>query len=154
MTFTWNKKDQFILFNDKKIPVSNIVRNELNGLRKTDQVVRTIPDRLPYYPRPFPVGEWEVYDPIEKDINDDYLYPFFIPTNAWQMVDIWSTNNGGYYEKTGRQAKDSGYGLHYSESNTTLGCIKIVNKADLLYMVEEIRLALSLGEKVKFIVTK
>jgi hypothetical protein len=34
--------------------------------------------------------------------------------------------------------RDMGYGLHYSTSNTTQGCIKIMKKGDLLWLVEKI----------------
>jgi hypothetical protein len=136
MTLKWKRTSNILYVNgSKEIEVSNIVRNELNKLRKSDQVVETIPDGLPYYPRQFPVGLWSIGYPIPKDESDDYLYPYFIPTDAWQLVDVWSTNNGKYCQKTGAKIKDYGYGIHFSESNTTLGCLKVINKSDIFWLV-------------------
>jgi len=142
-----------IVDGSKQIEVSNNVRNELNKLRKPDQVVKTTPDGLPYYPRQFPVGLWVVDRPVPKDPSDDYLYPFFIPTLAKQMVDVWSTLNGKYAEKTGKQVMDYGYGIHYSESNTTLGCLKVINKSDLVWLVGRINEELDHGNSVTMEVT-
>ena len=116
------------------------VRNELNGLRKPVEVVHTEPEPHPYYPRRFPSGTWRVYRPQSR--ATPYLSPFFIPTDAWQEVELWSVKNGRYDKKTGATYKDAGYGLHFSTSGTTLGCIRIGSEADLRWLVGEITKAL------------
>ena len=130
------------------IPVSCDVRNEVNRRRLEAQVVYTMPDHIPYQPRIFPIGVWEVGTP--RPDGDPYKAPFFIPTNAWRMVKAWDTEGGRYTKATDRSIKDSGYGLHFSTSNTTLGCIKILNKNNLLWLVDQINARLSVGEKLLF----
>ena len=49
---------------------------------------------------------------------------------------------------------DHGYGLHYSTSRTTLGCIKIHDIMDLYSLVETIRSVLDKKEVVNIEVTK
>jgi hypothetical protein len=135
----------------KVIPAWSKVRNELNKLRGAGEVVKTEPEEHPYYPREFPTGIWTVGAPLPREVP--YLSPFFIPTDAWQMVDTWETAKDSrgvttYSRKTGKQYRDSGYGLHYSTSGTTLGCIRIGDRADLLWLVAEIERALKAKEKV------
>jgi hypothetical protein len=67
-----------------------------------------------------------------------YLAPYFIPTSAHQTIEEWSIKESMYYEPTGRKLEDYGYGLHYSTSATTLGCVRFGNKADLLLVVNKI----------------
>jgi hypothetical protein len=62
-----------------------------------------------------------------------------IMTDANQPLEVWRIDDDGKYElTTGALVVDWGYGLHYSTSRTTLGCIKITNKKDLLKLVEMI----------------
>ena len=42
---------------------------------------------------------------------------------------------------------DTGYGLHFSESDTTLGCIKIMRRDDLLWLVDILTVASGRGER-------
>ncbi|HOX32041.1 MAG TPA: hypothetical protein PLB91_06900 [Spirochaetales bacterium] len=131
-------------------PVSCDVRNELNGRRGVNEVVFTLPGGRPYYPRRFPRGTWQVLDIRAR--SDPYRAPFFIATDANQLVDEWSTveiDGVPQYDKpTGRKVVDKEYGLHYSTSPTTTGCIKIINRADLLTLVELIRAAWKRSEVV------
>lgn len=92
------------------------------------------------------MGKWDVYRPEPRD--DDYKAPYYIPTNAFQLVQVWDTRNGRYVMETTETTIDRGYGLHYSTSPTTLGCIKIENKKDLLFLVDEIKKALDAKEDV------
>jgi hypothetical protein len=120
----------------RDIKISCIVRNDINGWRKSHEVVLSIPEGLPVYPMPFPKGVWDVGKPLSR--TDPYLAPYFIPTNAYQYLATWTLDDGCYSEKTGHMTRDMGYGLHYSTSNTTQGCIKIMKKGDLLWLVEKI----------------
>lgn len=135
---------------ERSIPCSCIVRNDVNGWRLDNQVVTSIPDSEPYQPRVFPVGQWEIFEPIEK--RDKYTAPYFIPTDAFQMLPVWEVKNGRYVRETKKLIRDEGYGLHFSESNTTLGCIKITNLEDLLWLVDEINYMLYNGIRPIFIV--
>lgn len=133
------KKGKLMAF-DKVINVSCIVRNETNNRRK-DEVVRSIPKGLPIQPRTFPTGTWNVHRPLAR--TSDYLKPFFIPTDAWQMLPVWELDaKGNYRAPTDVCVRDEGYGLHFSTSRTTQGCIKTLNLVDLLFLVEHINKAL------------
>lgn len=124
------------------------VRNELNGLRlKSEVAVRSTnkdgSDGVTYMPRQFPKGKWRVTYVKAADPNDTYLWPYFIGTDATQKVEEWSTTWDGRYEgKTGRVVDDYGYGLHYSSSNTTLGCIRIEKQKDLVVLADMVQAAL------------
>lgn len=131
------KKGTLSAFNST-IELSCIVRNEVNGWRKKDQVVYSIPDSKPIQPRQFPKGRWAVGKPDPR--KGEYLAPYFIPTDAWQYLPIWSLdNNKCYLKETINTTKDKGYGLHYSESTSTQGCIKINALSDLLWLVSMIK---------------
>lgn len=128
------------------IACSCVVRNLTNQWRKKNEVVKTSPKPgHPYNPDIFPTGVWKINKPIKK--KDKYMAPYFIPTDAWQYVHVWELDSAGNYDhKTHTTIKDRGYGLHYSESNTTLGCIKIENKNDLLFLINIINAELDNNE--------
>lgn len=131
-----------------------VVRNEINGWRRLHapkEVVRAMThdpyNKPPVMPRTFPKGHWTIYAPRKR--TDEYLAPYFIPTNAEQYLDVWDLDeNGGYDKATGNKVLDIGYGLHFSTSNTTVGCIKIHNRDNLLWLVKQIDAAISCGESV------
>ncbi|WP_148224082.1 hypothetical protein [Sediminispirochaeta smaragdinae] len=98
-------------------------------------------------PRPFPVGRWNVGRPVPR--SHPYKAPYYIPTDAFQMLPRWELDDdGGYLRETEDMVRDEDYGLHCSSSNTTLGCIRITKEKDLLWMVEKINRTLDTGEKV------
>lgn len=151
MEILFKRQKEQIKYNDKTIWAWNKVRNLENGMRGRTEVVFTIPaDKneyaKPYSPQLFPIGRWEVYRPKPKP-DDKYLAPYFIPTSATRMVPTWIVNGGHYIEPKGQQL-DSDYGLHYSTSTSTLGCIRIGLEKDLLDLVAAIREALSRDETV------
>lgn len=111
---------EFIAF-DKAISVTNVVRNELgkgNNFRALNEVVYS--EALDgkkgpaYYPREFPSGNWLIKDIISHphQVNDAYLYPFFIATNAHQLVQTREVIGGKYAEIDGL-VEDYGYGIHH-----------------------------------------
>lgn len=129
------------------IDISCVVRNEINGWRKKDQVVYSIPDKKPIQPRQFPKGTWAVGKPDAR--TDPYLAPFFIPTSAWQYMPIWELDaNKCYLKETSKKCRDVGYGMHYSESTSTQGCIKINTHTDLLWLVTMIKNHQSMGDVI------
>ena len=147
-TIKWQQGAEVLTAFDKEISCRCDVRNGLNYRRKADQVVYTIPDKEPYQPRIFPKGTWVVGTPLER--TDSYLAPFYIPTNAWQPVNVWEVKNGLYVKKTDKTVADKAYGLHHSTSNTTLGCIKIMNLQDLLWLANMVAETIKNGNGVWF----
>jgi len=164
-TISWTKGSRYLEAFGKLIEVSNVVRNELNGWRKLGvkaDVVFTEPDDgsrpEPYMPREFPDGSWKITNIIpHTDPKDKYLNPYFVATNAHLLVEVWGLDaNGGYDKPTGRFVRDAGYGLHWPDpkfSLTTLGCIRIVNKQDLLWLVSQIQKVSATGEEIFFVVS-
>lgn len=126
--------------NGKTFHATNLVRNELNKRRLRDEIVYTIPGRKAYFPRNFPIGKWKITGIVEHldPVADSYLYPYFISTDACQEVDVYSVVKGLYGEKIGTEM-DSGYGIHHSDSSTTLGCIRVVEESSLRWLVDVIR---------------
>lgn len=139
----------------RSINATCVVRNDLNGWRKPDQVVRTfastVPHGLPYQPRPFPPGLWEITR--VADMGSETVYwPVYVDTEATQELPIWELDDRGRYlvpsdyTVTGR-----GYGIHHARyevnetlisSSTTLGCINILSPDDAQWFGDEIRKAL------------
>jgi hypothetical protein len=159
LRLTWKQKSErlgiFLPSGDYcAIPCSCVVRDlEENKWRKKNQVVKTIPGGYPYNPKIFPVGIWIIGRPrpIERtEAEFDYKEPYYIPTDARQKVDVWALDNAGNYDhKTKKQVTDKAYGLHFSKSGTTLGCIKIESRTDLLFLVNIIQAEISKGNVCK-----
>lgn len=137
MVIKFNKNAQLLEYNGKVIRAWCNVRTLANGLRKKDEVVYSIPSKHPYDPAEFPVGTWQVFAPVAR--NTLYLAPYFIPTSARQRLAVWEIKDGEYFRPTAVDTLDDGYGLHYSTSPTTLGCIRIAEKKDLLDLVKAIQ---------------
>jgi len=128
-----------------KMAVSNNVR--VRNMENPEDVAVTIPDCRPYMPKGFPAGVWKVGMPVAK--SNPYLAPYFIPTDAWQNVTEWALDaDGSYKAPTSRQVRDTGYGIHFSTSSTTLGCLKVINRSDLLTLAQLVAGKLSKGESV------
>ena len=122
----------------KTIPISCRVRNEENGLRElTEAPLLSMPDEKPVMPRRFPKGTWQVTDRPRRRVSPEKR-PYFIPTDAWQELTVWSVVDGHYGEPTGECTKDIGYGLHYSAYVNTNGCLKVEKETDLIFLVSEI----------------
>jgi len=146
----WSQHDrQMKIIEDDTVwyaTVSCVVRNELNGWRPlpykdpADEIVRAITEEniltdIPVMPRPFPVGKWEITS--VEDRHDKYRKPFLILTDAFQELDEWElTPEGGYDKPSGLKVKDYQYGIHFSESSTTQGCIKVHEIGDLVRLVQ------------------
>ena len=90
--------------------------------------------------------------PREKDPGDKYLWPWYIPTNAHQLVAVWELRNGGYYRATSVQVQDYGYGLHFSKSSTTLGCIRLQKEDDIRALADMVQSDIRLGKPCTLIV--
>jgi hypothetical protein len=118
----------------KVFSITNEVRTRRFGNRRSHEVVRSIPSHEPYDPYPFPKGVWHVTGTDwQKEIKFDRgtYGPVKIRTDAWQMVNVWELDReGDYLRETGRTVKDTCYWLHYSDSRTTLGCIRLASPDD------------------------
>ena len=124
-------------------PVTNKTRTLRDGTRQSYEVIRSIPDNLPYDPQPFPKGLWKIMGiqyQKEKGFDPKTYGPVKIITDAWQWVNVWDLdNNGDYYKETELVAQDHGYLLHYSTSSSTLGCIRLNSPEDALKIAEIIQ---------------
>ena len=120
--------------NGAVFPITNEVRALRNGRRASCEVIRTIPDNLPYDPKPFPKGLWNITGiewQKEKGFDLKTYGPVKIRTDAWQPVFVWDLDkDGDYLRETVRQVRDEAYLLHYSASGTTLGCIRLASPDD------------------------
>ncbi len=101
----------------RTVPVSCLVRNELNGTRGMSEVVYSENEDggkgVPYMPRPFPPGTCTIKKAVQV-FNTPSLGPWFFATDAHQLVDEWEVVNGLYTRPTGRKVMDWGYGVHVS----------------------------------------
>lgn len=130
-----------------------VVRNEINSRRSLhtpSEVVNTMPRQgcpEAYMPRPFPAGIHEIYG-VEWTDDPEYA-PVKIRTNATRPVFIWELNEDGGYEKVTEEVQeDSYYLLHHSNSNTTLGCIRINKAADAAILARMVEAELDAGNPV------
>jgi hypothetical protein len=124
-----------LFIQDAVFPVSCQVRTLKNGTRKSFEIVRSIPNNVPYDPQPFPKGIWRItaveWNKDNKKFDCNTYGPVKIRTDAWQLVNIWELDNeGDYLWETDQRVRDTGYLLHYTVFNTTLGCIKIERVKD------------------------
>ena len=148
---------------DRELPASCLVRNELNGWRRPDQVLfekdghvvhSDVDGARAYQPRPFPPGRWRVTGATGK-ARDSVYWPVFITTDAWQWLEYWSLDSEGRYDKpTGERFRGYGYGLHYARlksgegliaSRTTLGCQNILSFINAEWLGDRITLEFGAG---------
>lgn len=147
----------------KAIPTNCVVRNERNGYRHADEIVRTMgqttPHGIPYQPRQFPPGRWEITRVADcaADGEDAAYWPVWIDTSAVQELLEWKLKDGLYYRATSRAFIGRGYGIHHARyskaglmvrSNTTLGCLNVLDPDDMFRLAMEIREAMSMQQGV------
>lgn len=146
MRFTFSRGQRAISFTTPEgelriIRAWSKVRNELNGLRPRKgiaDVCRSVnrdgSPGVPIMPRPFPIGAWRIagFKEHPDKANDGYLYPVYIHTDAYNEVDEWELDDNGFYVKpTGRKVFDYYQGLHFSTSDWTQGCIRVIDEASI-----------------------
>jgi len=99
------------------------------------------PGPVAYQPVKFPSGLWVIGKPISTD--HPLMAPFFIPTNAHQMVTCID----------GSQFDDYGYGIHFdAEFEETWGCLHLYSAEDARWLAEEILACETTGEPVGLMV--
>jgi hypothetical protein len=161
LTITYSERAGEIVAAGRSIRCWSKVRNEINGLRPKAgapdifRITRSDGTAgVPSMPRPFPSGTWKITAiKPHPDKTDSYLYPFFIATDAHQRLETWRLDDAGYYKApTGIPIDDYAYGLHFSSSDWTQGCIRIEIEDDLRYLVDLIRPRLG-REFIHFIAT-
>ena len=132
--------------------VSCNVRSLANGQRRTDEVIRSVPEGKPYDPRPFPKGTWKItaveWQP-DYGFSIDTYGPVKIRTDAFQPVKVWALDDDGDYAyETAEIIIDRGYLLHFSPSKTTWGCIRKESPEDAITIGKMIEEALDTDEEV------
>ena len=146
---TWRRGEATLIAFHRSIYVSNRFYEILTQSPKDHVVLSTNADGsdgVPYKPTSFPVGVWNVRQPLAR--TSIYTAPYFIPTDAHQLVDEWELDEHGLYKyPTGRQVDDWGYGLHHSQIDYTFGCLRIVGIPDIVWLAEAMREAK--GDRVK-----
>jgi len=144
----WKHGTDYLSAFGKTISVSNNfyeIMTETPGIHVVQSTNADGSDGVPYKPQSFPVGIWNIREPEAR--TSPYTAPFFIPTDAHQLVDEWELDEHQLYKcPTGRQVMDWGYGIHHSTINYTFGCLRVVDEADLLWLVSQISAALKEGQ--------
>jgi len=155
MRITADLSKGILIANGAKIPVSCNVRTLKDGTRgrAVKEVRRCIPDDLPYDPKPFPKGLWNItaVEWRDKYKFDEWEYGNVkIRTDARQLVMIWDLDqDGNYLRETNYGVLDKGYLLHYSQSSTTLGCIRIATPEEAEVLAKYVQKYLDCGEGVQ-----
>jgi hypothetical protein len=138
-----------LMLQDAIYPISNRIRTLREGTRAAGDIVKSIPDNLPYDPQPFPKGLWRITGvewQKEKRFDPRTYGPVKIRTNAWQLVNVWQLDaDGDYFRETDQRVKDICYWLHYSVFSTTLGCIRLASPEDAVAIANSIAAALQDG---------
>jgi hypothetical protein len=123
-------------------PISNRIRTLRDGTREASEIVRSIPDNLPYDPHPFPRGTWRITGldwQKERGFDPRTYGPVKIRTDAWQWVNVWELDgDGDYLRETGKAVRDEAYLLHYTVFTTTLGCIRLASPEDAVAIANAI----------------
>jgi hypothetical protein len=149
------------------VPASCLVRNEQNGERKPAQVIYTSHTTAPgmpgvaYMPRPFPPGKWRVTDVLRMG-DDTAFWPYFIATDAHQLLHVWDLDEKGNYLRESPTTFDGrAYGSHHARyfngyafvaSRTTWGCINQLDPADSVELAHRILDKLKKRDEVFFLV--
>ena len=133
---TYDRQAETLSAYGRVIPVSNNVRINHDG-----RVISTY-QGIPYQPLHFPVGEWRITGVAPETIDD--LAPFAIITDAHQLVPEWLLTPDGKYDKpSGHMVPDIGYWIHYSILDFTYGCIRVIQKDDLVWLAGQVQAELA-----------
>lgn len=140
MTLLWHRKDMFMTAGERKIECWSKVRNELNKLRPIpgQHDICISSDGQPVMPRPFPSGTWRITgfkEHPDPKWNSGYLYPVFIATDAFNILDVWELDDQGFYLRPAyKTTRDYANGLHFSTSAYSHGCLRIAKEDDVRWL--------------------
>jgi hypothetical protein len=152
MKITVDLNAESLIMLSKTYYISNNVRTIANRQRQSYEVIRTTPGDVPYDPHPFPKGLWHITGvqwQKEKGFDYNTYGPVKILTDAWQQVKQWELDQyGDYLEETDIRVIDKCYWLHWSRSNTTLGCIRLDAPNDAIELASYVQQVLCVGEEV------
>ncbi len=107
-----------LIVGSTELKITCKVRTLKEGTRKNHEVIRSIPDGLPYDPKPFPKGIWNITSVEWNEVKtvdgkevwkfNSWEYgPVKIRTDASQMVNVWELNaDGDYFVETEETVKD------------------------------------------------
>ena len=159
MKITYKSAENKLYIGDVVFTVTNNVRNEIDPvyvrrLHDPREVKYTITkDRSrgkPYMPRKFPKGICEI---TAVEHRSDFKFDAHefgqvrVRTNASQVVEVWSLDkDGGYDKPTGEFVPDYGYLIHYSDFNTTLGCLRASSQETMIKIADLIEAGLREGK--------
>ncbi len=154
----WRQGDDWLWAFGRWLPVSCRVRNDRHaGVRAASEIVYTTnrdgSRGVPYMPQMFPVSPpegWPVSMPLARNQPD--RAPWYISTDAWQMVDEWIVENGLYVRPAGHGVEDWAYGAHFSIYPWTQGCIKAEIMQDIIWLAGMVRQSLYKDGDVRLIV--
>ena len=159
MKVTYERDRNRLTIDSFVFTATNNVRNEIDPiyvrrLHDPREVKYTInKDRSrgkPYMPRKFPKGVCEI-TAVEHRADFKFDAHEFgqvrVRTNATQAVEVWALDNaGGYDHPTGEFVPDYGYLIHYSDFNTTLGCIRASSQETMIKIADLIESGLREGK--------
>ena len=159
MKVTYERDRNRLTIDSFVFTATNNVRNEIDPiyvrrLHDPREVRYTITkDRSrgkPYMPRKFPKGVCEI---TAVEHRSDFKFDAHefgqvrVRTNATQAVEVWALDNaGGYDHPTGEFVPDYGYLIHYSDFNTTLGCIRASSQETMIKIADLIEAGLREGK--------
>jgi hypothetical protein len=137
---TWKHGDAKMVAFHRTIDVSNKFYEILTQCPSDHVVLSTKEDGsdgVPYKPTWFPIGAWRIRKPLPR--MSPYTAPYFIPTDAHQLVEEWELDEHGLYKySTGKMVMDWGYGMHHSIIDYTFGCLKILDTTDVVWLAGQI----------------
>jgi hypothetical protein len=146
----WRRGDAKMIAFHRTIDVSNKfyeILTETPGEHVVQSTNQDGTDGVPYKPEAFPVGIWNIRMPQPR--TSIYTAPYFIPTDAHQLVDEWELDEHQLYKcPAGRQVMDWGYGIHHSQIDYTFGCLRVLEIRDIVWLVGQLNQVLIEGQKV------
>lgn len=159
MKVTYERDRNRLTIDSFVFTATNNVRNEIDPiyvrrLHDPREVRYTITkDRSrgkPYMPRKFPKGICEI---TAVEYRPDFKFDAHefgqvrVRTNASQAVEVWALDkDGGYDKPTGEFVADYGYLIHYSDYNTTLGCLRASSQETMIKIADLIEAGLREGK--------
>jgi hypothetical protein len=111
----------------KELKTSCIIKSRINLPPAYPEHSDGTPGKMAYQPVKFPSGLWIVKTP--EATNHPLMAPYFIPTNAHQLVVCVD----------GSKFDDYGYGIHFdAQFEETWGCLHLYSADDAIWLAQQI----------------